>query len=68
MCEEHDTEPPTRWHIRSDRHSPGGTPGGEQGLRLAKTRQEPGGSSAKMETSPMQELGLLTELRSVKKK
>lgn len=64
MCEKHDTTAPTRWHICSDRHSAGGTPGGQQGLRMAKTGQESGGSGAKMETSQMPALGLCLQLKS----
>lgn len=40
MRKEHDTETPERRDLPSDGHCAGGTPGGQQGLCVAETRQE----------------------------
>lgn len=58
LRKEHDAAASTRRDLPSDRHSAGGAPGGQQGLCLAETGQEPDGGSTQMETPQMQELGL----------
>lgn len=62
MCKEHDTETPERRDLPSDGHCAGGTPGGQQGLCVAETRQELESGCAQMETTQMQELGICASL------
>lgn len=56
LCTEHGPSTSTRWHLPGVGHGARGAPGGQQGLRLAETRQEPNGGCTEMENSQMQDL------------